>query len=117
MNKCIVQTMCTEPSLLNQEMNLFLLFPLTGLFQLTASWQLMESDLKQALGRNQLLCVILTPDICASALHMSVLCLHLYCYCMYKDVSFFPCVPLQKYAVYFLILSLPQILRHTVNFS
>lgn len=109
--------MCTEPSLLNQEMNLFLPFPLTALSQLTASWQLMESDLKQALGRNQLLRVILTPDIWASALHMSVLCLHLYCYCMYKDVSFFPCVPVQRYSVYFLILSLPQILGHAVNCS
>lgn len=82
--------MCTEPSLLNQEMNLVLPFLLTALFQLTASWQLIESDLKQALGRNQVLRVILTPDICVSALHMSVLCLHLYCYCMYEDVSFFP---------------------------
>lgn len=117
MNKCIAQTMCTEPSLLNQEVNLVLPFPLTALFQLTASWQLMESDLKQALGRNQLLCVILTPDICVSALHMSVLYLHLYCYCMYKEVSFFACVPSQRYAVYFLILNLPQILGHTVNFS
>lgn len=117
MNKCIAQTMCTKPSLLNQEMNLFLSFPLTAFFQLTASWQLMESDLKQALGRNQLLCVILTPGICASALHMSVLCLHLYCYGMYKDVSFFPCVPVQRYAIYFLIPGLPQILGHIVNFS
>lgn len=46
---------CAEPSLLNQGMNLFFLFPLTALFQLTASWQLMESALEKAVGRNQLL--------------------------------------------------------------
>lgn len=67
--------MCTEPSLLNQGMNLFLLFPLMALFELTASWQLMESDLKQAMGRNQLLCShSYTRHMCVCFTYACIVC-------------------------------------------
>ena len=69
---------CTELPLLNQAMNLFLLFPLTALFQLTASWQLMELDLKQAVGRNQLLC----SHSYQTYVHLFFICLHCVCICI-----------------------------------
>jgi len=69
------EDMCTEPFLLNQGTNLFLLFLLTALFQLTASWQLIESHLKQAVGRNQLLCShSYTRHMCICFTYVCIVC-------------------------------------------